>query len=256
MKKAKINGAMTMLSMLSLFLAFAVLCVLCLSLLERFGFIDFGGTPNDDPKQSSSVGEPQKDGIDGGYSEISLDEGDIEKILSDIPFYDSFYAKIYTTYIGSYGINGKGGNFKIEAYDVYRDGEKYVIKTYNIMMKLVETIVCDGERVKITDHVTRSESVFDVGELFTFEAQAPIPDFSIFSLGRYDIVDFDLVDGNYVIKCVMSDMNVTDEIHISKDDGMVMYLKSEFGGKTAVEYTLNVFSVDQNFDNDMFVIEK
>lgn len=257
MKKAKINGAKAMLSMLSLFLAFVVMCVLCLSLLSRLGFIDFSpSNDDDDPKHSSSIGDPQNSGVDGDYNEITLDENDIRNILSDIPFYDSFYAKIYTTYIGSYGVDGKGGNFKIEAYEVYRLGEKYVIKTYNSMMQLVKTVVCDGERVKITDHITLGESIFDAGELFTFENQAPLPDFSISSIGKYDIVDVEHVDGEYIIKCSMTDMNVDDEVHIDENSGIITYFCSSSNGKTRIEYTLNTFSNDQKFDDSMFFTEK
>lgn len=257
MKKIEKSSVLSLVSMLSIFFAFILVCVLCIFCLSRLDVIDidwvFGtGDQDTSPNLPMSSG----DGVFGDRTELTLNENDLRSILSDVPFIDNYSMRIYATYIGSYGVDGKGGNYKIEAYDVFKSGEKYKIQTYNYRMQPIRTVVCDGVNVSLYDIETNTESLFPASEHLSFSLQAPMPDFSVFQTEKYRIKSFELDGGEYAFVCEFYDMGIVDNIRIDAETGIVTYFTSVIGGKTIFEYTVNKFESDVEFSPEEFAIEE
>ena len=254
MKKTESNGLTSLISMLSILFAFVLVCVICVAVLVRLGVMNVDWlTP-----VSSSDGKPtptmqNESGVSGNVSEVVLDETSIRRVLSELPFYDDFYAKIYATYIGS---DGPNGIFKIESYDVYRDGGKYKIITYDNHMEKVRTLICDGENVLIRDETSGAVRTFPVSDGSTFYSEAPMPDFSVFKNERYDIDRYFISGDEYVFVCTFPDMNITDEVRVSIGTGAVTMFKSTIGGRQFYSYELFTFEPNRAFDAGEFSISE
>lgn len=254
MKKTESNGLTSLISMLSILFAFVLVCVICVSVLVRLGVmnVDWLAPSSSSDDKPSPTAQSERE-ISGEMSEVILDETSIRRVLSELPFYDRFYAKIYATYIGS---DGPGGIFKIESYDVYRDGGKYKIITYNNHMAKIRTLICDGENVLIRDETSGTGRTFPVSDGFTFYSDAPMPDFSVFKNERY-VIDRYYISGNeYVFVCTFPDMNITDEVRVSVDTGAVTMFKSTIGGRQFYSYELFTFDTNRTFDAGEFSISE
>lgn len=254
MKKTESNGFTSLISMLSILLAFVVVCVICVAVLVRLGVMNvdwLAPVSSSDDKPSQTL--PSEREMSGEISEIVLDETSVRRVLSELPFYDNFYAKIYATYIGS---DGPGGIFKIESYDVYRDGAKYKIITYNNHMQKIRTLICDGENVLIKDETTGDSRAFPVSDGFTFYSEAPMPDFSVFKNGRYDVDRYFISGDEYVFICTFPDMKITDEVRVSIETGAVTLFKSTIDGRQFYNYELFTFDQGRAFDASEFAISE
>lgn len=249
MKKTESTGFTSLVSMLSILFAFVIVCALCVTLLVRLGVMNI-----DWLSPASSTGEPltptaqSESGVSGEIGEVTLDETSVRRVLSELPFFDNFYAKIYATYIGS----GPDGIFRTEAYDVYRSGDKYKIVSYDNSSR--KTIVCDGKQVMIRDEIEGIENVFPVTDDYSFSAQSPIPDFSIFKSGRYEVDKYYISGSDYVFYCTFSDLGITDEVRVSADSGIVTLFRSNKDGKLFYDYSLFTFETDRTFDEGEFSI--
>ena len=255
MKKIEKSSVLSLVSMLSIFFAFILVCVLCIFCLSRLDVIDIDwlfGT--DDQEFSPNITSSSGNGVFGDRSELTLNENDLRRILSEVPFVDNYSMRIYATYIGSYGVDGKGGNYKIEAYDVYKSGEKYKIQTYNYRMQPIKTVVCDGVSVSLYDIETDIEKLFPVSEYLSFSLQSPMPDFSVFQTEKYRIKSCELDGGEYAFVCEFYDMGIVDNIRIDAKSGVVTYFTSVIGGKTIFEYTVNKFEMGVEFSPEEFAI--
>ncbi|MBQ0124770.1 MAG: hypothetical protein KBS59_00415 [Clostridiales bacterium] len=248
-KDTKHTGIKSLLSMLSIILVFAAVCALCIFLLNKAGVINVDWLRSTEAEETTAKTGPDiplGEGHNGTYSEIVLDDTELRAILDSVPFYDTFYFRVYVTYVGKYGFSGVGANYKVEVYDIYKDGEKYKIITYNDRMRTLSQITCDGESVELYDYETKSRKLYPVSEDFTFGAQAPLPDFAIFTKEEYDVLGYYGADDEYVITCRFDKMNLTDEIHVDGESGLVTYFKSIYDyldGKYSIEYSLSEFAV-------------
>lgn len=254
MKKTEPNGLTSLISMLSILFAFVLVCVICVAVLVRVGVmnVDWLAPASSDDEKPSPTAQSERE-MSGDINEIVLDETSIRRVLSELPFYDNFYAKIYATYIGS---DGPGGIFKIESYDVYRDGGKYKIITYNNHMAKIRTLICDGENVLIKDETSGISRTFSVSDGFSFYSEAPMPDFSVFKNERYDIDRYFISGDEYVFVCTFPDMNITDEVRVSVVTGAVTVFKSTIDGRQFYSYELFTFEQNRVFSADEFMISE
>lgn len=253
MKKTESNGLTSLVSMLSILFAFVAVCVICVAVLVRVGVMNvdwLAPASTTDEKQTPTT--PSESGISGELGELTLDETSIRRVLSELPFFDNFYAKIYATYIGS----GPDGIFKIESYDVYKSGGKYKIITYDNHMSKIKTEICDGTRVLIRDETNGSERLFPVGDEFSFYSVAPMPDFSAFKTERYDIDRYFISGDEYVFVCSFPDMKITDEVRVNALTGAVTSFKSTMNGRQFYTYELFTFDTDRTFDAGEFSVSE
>ena len=244
MNKNKTGGVLSLLSVLSILAAFVVVCTVVIAILVSAGVMNvswIGAENSDRSGESEKAGEM----IIRTSEETEINDVAMRAILSDIPFSDTFYARFFTTYIGRYGVDGVGGIFKIEAYDVYRSGDKYKIITYNNFMQPQKTVVCDGDRVRITDETSGTYADYDMSDTFTFALVSPMPDFSVFETGEYEITDVSYSEGEYEIVCRHTQANTTDTVRISEETGTLTYFKTDFNGERMSEYTL--FNYDTSY---------
>ena len=251
MKKTESNGLTSLISMLSILFAFVAVCVICVAILVRVGVMNVDWlAPASFTEENPSPTMPSESGISGEISELTLDETSFRRVLSELPFFDNFYAKIYATYIGS----GPDGIFKIESYDVYRSGDKYKIITYDNHMTKIKTLVCDGEQVMIKNETSGSEMIYPVSDEFDFYSEAPMPDFSIFKNENYVIDRYFISGEEYVFVCTFPDMRITDEVRVSAETGAVTSFKSSMDGKQFYNYELYSFDTDRTFADGEFLI--
>lgn len=244
MKKTESTGFTSLVSMLSILFAFVIVCALCVTLLVKLGVMNVDWlTPARATEGQKSQTTPSDGGVSGELGEITLDETTVRRVLSELPFFDTFYAKIYATYIG----NGPDGIFKTEAYDVYRRGDKYKIVTYDSHMNKIRTLICDGKQVLVKDETNGDASTFPVSDAFSFAAEAPIPDFSIFKTKKYEVEKYYLAGEEYVFVCTLTEMNITDEVRVAAETGVVTMFKSSQNGREFYDYTLYTFDTDYSF---------
>ena len=254
MSKDKNSGALSLISVLSILAALIAVCAVVIGILVSTGVMNVSWLKVD-PSTRSSSSSGEGDVVIRGYEEAGLDEAAVRSVLGNVPFSDTFYSRFFTTYIGRYGVEGVGGIFKIEAYDVYRSKDKYKIITYNNFMQPQRTVVCDGERVRVSDEVTGNYADYELSDAFSFSAVCPMPDFSVFLTGKYEITDFYIVDGEYNITCRHTDADTTDEVHISSDSGALTYFRTDFGGQRMSEYTLFNYDTSYEFADDEFNVD-
>lgn len=239
------NGLMALLSVVSIILVFTLTCFLCLYSLSALGVVsvDWAQEPQVQPPKSEPVGE----NIDTDESEVSLlSDEKLRDILVKTPFVDNYYVEMY---IGVYSDNTQ---YSTEAYRIWKHGAKYRIVRYDEHMTAHQTIVCDGEAVKVTDIDSNTGAVYPISELFGFELVSGIPDFSVFRTGKYSIDSCEYSDGMYRIICSFGELNTIDEIHINDATGAVMYYKSSLGGVRIIEYYVNQFMPDYDFSDVSF----
>lgn len=254
MKKTESNGFTSLISMLSILFAFVAVCVICVVILVNVGVMNVDWlAPASSSDDKPSTAAPDESGFSGYFGEVTLDESSIRFVLDKLPFFDNFHAKIYATYIGS---GDSDMIFKIESYDVYRDGEKYKIITYDNHMSGTRTLVCDGKNVMIEDFVTNTVGSFPVSDGFDFYSEAPMPDFSIFKSGKYSVDRYFISGDEYVITCTFPDMNITDEVRVSAETGAVTSFKSSIDGRQFYEYTLYTFEKDITFGAEFFALSE
>ena len=244
MKKTESTGFTSLVSMLSILFAFVIVCALCVTLLVSLGVMNVDWlAPTRATEGQKTPSSPSGIGVSGELGGVTLDETTVRRVLSELPFFDNFYAKIYATYIGS----GPDGIFKTEAYDVYRSGDKYKIITYDSHMNKTRTLICDGVQVLIKNETNGTSNTFPVGDEFSFSAEAPIPDFSVFKTEKYEIERYYLANDEYIFVCTFSEMKITDEVRISVDTGAVTMFKSLQDGREFYDYTLFEFDTDHVF---------
>lgn len=253
MSKEKNGGVLSLLSVLSILAAFIAVCFVVIWILVSAGVMNvswISAERTQKPEQSEN-GEGM---IIRGVTDTELDENSMRAVLSNIPFSDRFYSRFFTTYFGRYGEDGVGGIFKIEAYDVYRSADKYKIITYNNFMQPQKTVVCNGERVRVTDETSGTYSDFEISDEFSFAALSPMPDFSVFKTGKYEVTEFYFEDGEYHITCRHTEADMVDVIRINAETGVLTYFKTEFGGDRMSEYTLFNYDTDYKFADSEFTI--
>lgn len=256
MKTREHSGAKPLISVLSIFLAFVLVCAAVIAVLVGAGVMNVDWIRGGKSPESGTSETSDNAGLSGEFHEITLEDGGMSVVLRELPFYDNFYVKIYATYVGNYGIDGTGGKYKLEAYDVYRSGDKYKILTYNNNMKLVKTLVCDGEKVVIRDETTSESAEYSASGAYSFSSVAPIPDFSVFESGKYEISSYELSDGEYILKCGLPDMKTADEIHISADTGIVTFFRTEYEGRQYYDYFVSTFDTGYVFSASDFDLSK
>lgn len=247
------SGLKSLLSVLSILVAFALVCGGVIYVLIRTGAMNVGESGETEAIEPTSPSHTKDSSVTELHG-IEFGKDELYTVLSDIPFYDRFYARIYMTYIGRYGVGGEGAIFKMENYDVYKNGDKYKIVTYNSNMSPQKYVICDGESVSVVNE-KNEQKIYPVSDAFTFVNQSPMPDFSIFQTERYEITEYSLSDGEYTISCYFPDMGITDELRITEDGGVVTYFRSVFGGKTFVEFSLFDFNSDYPFAADEFSVK-
>lgn len=241
-KKPKFFSLKPVLSVISLILAFAVVCGGVLLILNQTGVINLRWARTEQQKQQQSTGFIDSGTHSGKYYEINLDDESIRNILENIPFYETFFLRSYVTYVGQYGIKGEGSNIRIEAYDVYKWENRYKVITYNSTMTKTDTVICDGEKVRVIDETLNLQKDYPVTDDFAFNLQSPIPDFSVFRTEKYEILSAGVENGEYIITCRMSELGMTDEIHINMNNGFVTYFKTvpnSMNGRLSYEYSID-----------------
>ena len=246
------TGLKSLLSVLSILIVFGLVCGGIIYTLVKTGAMNFGGEQGS-TTSSSAASSKRDDEMLTDVKELGFGKSELQTVLLQTPFSDTYYARIYTTYVGRYGVEGTGANFKIEIYDIYKSAEKYKIITYNSGMTPQKYVICDGENVAVLDGEGVGKT-YPVSETFSFVYQSPMPDFSIFETEKYEITSYSLSDGEYTVYCKFPDMGITDEIHIDEETGVVNYFRSAFGGKTFVEYSLFDFDREYPFSEDEFIV--
>ncbi len=256
MNKKERTGLETFASMLTIFLAFVIVCAGSVYLLIGIGVmnVDWLYETSDEASGPSSV--IAGNGVFGDYSEMGFDESDVAAVLTELPFYDNYFIQSYAAYFGRNSSESTGGNIKMEAYDIYKSGDKYKIITYDSRFRVIGEVICDGEKVYVSDVEAGVYDIYPISESLSFSLIAPIPDFSVFKTGKYDVTDYSMSDDKteYVIKCYMSDMKMTDEIHIGIDTGVISHFASTVGGVIVYDYSIGEYIGDYDFSPTAFDI--
>ena len=259
MSKKEYVGLKTFASMLTIVLVFAAVCGVGILLLVRAGVmnVDWMNETSEEP-QSSRATINADDGIFGTYSEIGFAEEDIVAVMKDLPFCDGYFLRSYVAYFEDYEKPGTEGSLKMEAYDIYKSGDKYKIIMYDSMLKVVGKTICDGKNVYVYDEENGSEAVYAISDERSFKAVSPVPDFAELGNGSYKMTDFTLSDdkSEYVVKCYMSGADRTDEIHIAADTGVIGHFTSSKNGAIVYDYSIGEFITGYSFAKTEFDLPK
>lgn len=137
-----------------------------------------------------------------------------------------------------------GGHMKNTVVNkIWRSGSRYRLESYEANDTLLRVIVCDGERIRLTEYSSKSEAVsayFDAGDAFSLESQAGMPDLAaIYAIlgsaedsgaARLSVSLARRADANvYQITYGYADSDQTEEIYLSLEYGMIVRAASYMG---------------------------
>ncbi len=233
-------------SILSILLGFALLCGGALAALHYLGIVSLSAG-EEEVKLPAGANEgllsfPLYTKLPQAAVDVGTNGLISEKLMEEMPFTDSFYIKVKVHSDMSEGVFAQG------AYEIWRYGDKYRIHRYHISDNEVEyMMICDGERVQITDFATASISYADYNAAYAFSEVAPLPNFrKLFA----DVHFFSLYneDGkNCSFSCEYPLLGVMDRVEFSKDTGLVSRYR-----RTHDDKTLLFLEVDTSYDDYVF----
>jgi|GEM_PF-1364712 len=257
MKTGERTGLKTIASMLTIFVGFVIVCAAAILLLVGIGVmnVDWMREADDDDQWQSAV-IAAEDGVFGSYREIGFDKNDFASVLDVLPFGDGYFIQCFAAYFDRSGDEIADVNVTVEAYDIYKSGDKYKIITYDSRLNITGEVICDGENVYVSDAVGGTVDTYPLTEAHSFDAMSPMPDFSALKTGKYEITDFSLsaAGDEYIIKCYMSDTNMTDDIHVDFDTGVISHFVSTVDGVTVYDYSIGEYVGNYAFPSNEFII--
>lgn len=174
------------------------------------------------------------------YGIDSFDDEQFTELISQSPYYEEYSLVLKVTV---YGEMQQTTNTNY----IWRSGEKYRIDTYR-GGKHIRSVVCDGEKVAITDYVTYSDTpytdaygnsdvtrIYPISDIFTLETQAGIPSPKDFiSDSNIENLSVSLVrQANNNLICVSydrTDMPQKETLYISPEYGLIVNAESRFNG--------------------------
>ncbi|MCQ2770870.1 MAG: hypothetical protein MJ236_03625 [Clostridia bacterium] len=247
--KKDASGIKSLLSVISILVAFLFVCFAVITVLISTGVMNIdwilgkrtngNDTPPGNPPTTLITDEDL----------VNLDEAKIRQVLSEIPFYETFYARVVSNYVGNFNSSGDETYLRYDMYDVFKWKNKYKIVKYNRFQEVISTEICDGIHIMVEDSVADDVNYFSKGEQDTFMLHSPIPDFSIFKTEEYKIISYKIEDDVLIVVCQMDNMKLEDTISINMKDGMILGFDtvSDFGnGSYSYSYSVGNYTIGSN----------
>ena len=188
-ERRKSRSLLALISVLSIIVAFVGVCYLVLSVLHRAGVYQLPEFMQ--PAQTTEVTQPVEYKLDVpvtysyGYTMSNVSEIDYEMFLEHSPYADSFFMRATL-----YNYTQDSANFSDYEYWIWKNGAKYKVSVRDpLTSELLKVIICNGERVKISDEINETIEYHDAKD-YTLVSQTPFPNFSEYFGEGYEIAYF------------------------------------------------------------------
>jgi len=237
-KKERIFSALSLASIVLLFVLLLSLLVFAMykigalplpdAVIAFFG-LDKGEYDKDLPGDDGQIYESLLSDLENEKLEVieyDVSALDAKKILTESSAVSVYTAKITVTL-------SSDGESKVMNLDIWKDGEKYRIETKEGTTP-VQTLVCDGERVLIRDHVTFQtvqEQVYESSDIFSFESEAMIPSLAnVFENDSLSDLSVSLLRSDketvYFIEYKVTELGYIEKLYVSLDLGLIIRAES------------------------------
>ena len=246
------KSLLTFISILSVLLIFSALCGVSLAILHSLGVVEFPSDGNDGVIAPAVGGESSEIPLHtDAPSEVFGLEGDsaYAMLLTEMPFIDQYYIKVQVSSTSEEYAHADG------IYDIWRYGEKYRIHRYGEKDEVEYVMICDGDRVQITDFSSVTITYADPSEGFSFSEVVPIPNFRTLFAEPYEITDFLVVGDTCTLSAQYLVTGFSDTIEFSKSTGLVSYYKRIRDEKTYCSVNVKMTDTSFMFDDYMFMFD-
>lgn len=232
---------LTIASVLSMLLAFSAVCGVVLFILYQVGVFKIpsaenGGTIDN---AGAAVSLPLYTGETKNADELLVGLGSYEKLITETPFYDSFYLKVGVVCAVDSGYPASG------TYELWRYGEKFRINHYDENDEVQRIITCDGTNVQIIDFELEDVFYYPVSEEYSFLSLAPLPDFKELMKAPYEFFEYTEADGVITAVCEYLGRSMIDETQLTMSTGFLKSYRCMINGEYV--FTLETISTDLTF---------
>ncbi len=236
-------------SILSILLGFALLCTAALAVLHALGVFAFPSEYLSAPPASDSAVSPQFPVFTKPTEKAEIFSPDEvpDALFTAIPFIDQYYIKLEVH------SDMEDGTFAKGVYEIWKYGDRYRLHRYHPVTKEVEyTVICNGNRVQITDFSQTSVTYAVYSEAYTLEEIAPLPNFKRLFAAKHHFLSYIDHGETVSFSCEYPVLKITDRAELSKTTGLISSYTRLYGDGELLSVNILTAYDTYVFIDDMF----